>query len=207
MDYLKKSFSVKCGGDEAYRANHDRIFGKRFDSIEIDGTTFTVGAPQCERPGAYATLNVEPETVQQQVREFHEVYGQPIVETPSVPSPDRVRLRLKLIAEEFFELLAACEIWPGCRGVYASDEVTKAIDNDLGTVDLVEVADALADLAYVIEGANLEFGIDSAAVLAEVHSSNLSKLGPDGKPVYNDSGKVVKGPKYKAPDIAKVLGL
>lgn len=146
-------------------------------------------------------------TIQQQVREFHRVYGQPILNEPMVPPDDRVRLRLRLIAEEFFELLAACEIWPEGDGVAAKWLVYDAIEHDLGTVDIIEVADALADIAYVVEGAALEFGIDSEIVLQEVQRSNMSKLGADGLPVFNADGKVTKGPNYSPPNVKKALGL
>ena len=76
---------------------------------------------------------------------------------------------------------------------------------DDGTRDTVETADALADLIYVIYGMALETGIDLAAVLAEVQRSNMSKLGADGKPVYREDGKVLKGPGYFPPNVEAVL--
>lgn len=74
-------------------------------------------------------------------------------------------------------------------------------------INMVEAADALADLIYVIYGMALEMGIDLAKVLAEVQRSNMSKLGEDGKPIYREDGKVLKGPGYFRPDVAGVLGL
>ena len=71
----------------------------------------------------------------------------------------------------------------------------------------METADALAELIYVIYGMALEMGIDLAKVLAEVQRSNMSKLGEDGKPIYREDGKVLKGPGYFRPDVAGVLGL
>lgn len=117
------------------------------------------------------------------VREFHETYGCPIRETPGVDVPE-IRMRLALIHEEVGELNEA-----------------------LAAGDVVETADALADIAYVVFGAALTFGIDLDAVLAEVHRSNMSKLGPDGRPIYRDDGKILKGPNFTRPDIARVLGL
>ena len=76
---------------------------------------------------------------------------------------------------------------------------------DDGTRDTVETADALADLIYVIYGMALETGIDLASVLAEVQRSNMSKLGADGKPVYREDGKVLKGPDYFPPNVEAVL--
>ena len=70
-----------------------------------------------------------------------------------------------------------------------------------------ETADALADLIYVVYGMALETGIDLAAVLAEVQRSNMSKLGSDGRPVYREDGKVLKGPGYFPPDVGGVLGI
>ncbi len=74
-----------------------------------------------------------------------------------------------------------------------------------GGVAVVEAADALADLVYVIYGMALETGIDLAAVLAEVQRSNMSKLGADGRPVYREDGKVLKGPGFFSPDVAGIL--
>lgn len=115
-----------------------------------------------------------------QVREFHEVFGCAINE----PLADRElrRMRLALIEEEVDELADA---------LYAQD--------------IVEVADALGDIAYVVYGAALAFGIDLDAVVDEIHRSNMSKLGGDGKPIYRHDLKVLKGPDYFRPDIAAVL--
>ena len=119
----------------------------------------------------------------QYVEEFHRTYGVPVRSTdnPSIIS-ERAGLRHSLIAEEFNEFEDALH------------------DNDI-----VEVADALADLIYVIYGTALEFGIPLDEVLAEVHRSNMSKLGSDGKPIYREDGKVIKGPNYFQPDIRGVL--
>lgn len=116
------------------------------------------------------------------VREFHETYGVPVQSTPLFPAHDRVRLRASLIEEEYLEL---CE--------------AEAVR------DLVEVADALADMLYIIHGTALEYGIPLDAVVAEVHRSNMSKLGDDGLPVRRYDGKVLKGPNYTPPDIASIL--
>lgn len=118
------------------------------------------------------------------VREFHEAFGVPIRDTPGFPEPLVAELRESLIAEEYRELRDAAD-----------------------ARDLEEVADALADLTYVIYGTALAYGIDLDAVLAEVHRSNMSKLGADGKPIYRDDGKVLKGPGFFRPDIAAVLGV
>ncbi len=187
------------GGNQKYRDN--------FDAINWGSKPELVAEDPVPDPNYDIVPLVEIEgSIQHDVREFHRVMGQPILDTPCVPSDDRVRHRLRLIHEEFFELLAACGVTEPivegeCRRIRQSIDDVRARD-----VDLVEVADALADIAYVVEGANLEFGIDSEAVLAEVQRSNMSKLDDNGKPVYNGM-KVTKGPSYSPPDIAKVLGL
>lgn len=150
-------------------------------------------------------VEVSMKTLNEQVVEFHQKYGQPIERTPKVPADERVQLRLRLIAEEFFELLDSCGLG-GTRALHAKDLVAQAIH--LATadkVDILQVVDALADLDYVIEGTRIEFGVDGGPVAAEVHRSNLSKLGADGKPVLNEHGKVVKGPNFSPPDIGGVL--
>lgn len=117
------------------------------------------------------------------VREFHETYGLPVRTEPTA-HPDEAHLRWKLLKEEFLEYRDA-----------------------LGAGDVIGIADALADMAYVIHGTALAHGIDLNAVLAEVHRSNMSKLGADGNPVRREDGKVLKGPAYFPPDIARVLAL
>ncbi len=196
------------GGNQKYRDNFDAI--NWANSRAPDENDESVGGSVCELevPNYDIVPLKEIEgSIQHDVREFHRVMGQPIICTPCVPSDERVRLRLRLIHEEFCELLTACGVAEPivegeCRRIRQSIDDVRARD-----VDLVELADALADIAYVVEGANLEFGIDSEAVLAEVQRSNMSKLGEDGNPVYNADGKVTKGPNYSPPDIAKVLGL
>lgn len=118
------------------------------------------------------------------VREFHETYGLPIADKPGFPAHERCQLRENLLEEEWIEL---CEAQ--------------------AKRDIVEVADALADMLYIIHGTALEYGIDIDAVVAEVHRSNMSKLDADGKPIYREDGKVMKGPNYFRPNIKGVLGL
>lgn len=118
----------------------------------------------------------------EKVREFHTVFGQPVKPLPGFPADDRVTLRRDLIREEWRELLEA-----------------------LHERDIVAVADALGDLLYVIHGMALEFGIPLDEVVSEIHRSNLSKLDEDGKPIYREDGKVLKGPGYTKPDITGLL--
>lgn len=118
-----------------------------------------------------------------QVGEFHRAFGLPVQDLPTEPvGAAQVALRQALIAEEVGELADAA-----------------------AAGDLVGVADALADIVYVAYGTAHVYGIDLDAVLDEVHASNMTKLGADGRPVHRADGKVLKGPGYRAPDIAAVL--
>ena len=119
---------------------------------------------------------------QELVREFHETYGLPIKQDGPGIVGDRLSLRLELIREEYAELIDA---------VHQND--------------IVETADALGDLVYVIYGMALEFGIPLDQVLEEIQGSNMSKLGEDGKPIYASNGKVMKGPHFRPPNLKKVL--
>lgn len=140
----------------------------------------------------------------ERVREFHETFGHPVADEPSVPNDGRVTLRLALILEEAMELADA-------MGFYA-EEVKESVGvmldrGPLVDVNLIDVADALGDLEYVTNGAALEMGIPLPEVVAEVHRSNMTKLGPDGKPIYREDGKILKGEGFEEPDLAGVLGL
>src|SRR5678809_582093 len=108
------------------------------------------------------------------VKEFHNKFGVPIKLTPGVPSEDRVRLRLALIAEEFFELLEASLDGPVISKYAVMEHIqgSKLRGPTALDVDLVEVADALGDLDYVVAGTRLEFGIPGAEVMKEIHESN-----------------------------------
>ena len=111
-----------------------------------------------------------------------QTFGQEVKIKPSFPNKKIIDLRYSLIEEELSELKTAIK------------------DNDI-----TEIADALTDILYVTYGAGTAFGIDLDKCFEEVHNSNMSKLGPDGKPIYNESGKVMKGPKYFKPDFSKLL--
>ncbi|MDB4246944.1 nucleoside triphosphate pyrophosphohydrolase family protein [Candidatus Pelagibacter sp.] len=116
------------------------------------------------------------------VKTFMETFGQE-VKTKSSFSSDKINtLRYDLIKEELEELKVAME-----------------------NKDLLEVADALTDILYVTYGAGHAFGIDLDQCFEEVQNSNMSKLGDDGKPIFNEVGKVMKGPKYFKPDLSKFL--
>ncbi len=135
-----------------------------------------------------------------------------------VISEDRLHLKMKLIAEEFFELVQA--VYGGVAANILEAAWEKAQQEDEHNRDIVETADALADLIYVIDNLAIEAGIQIDDVFTEVHRSNMSKLGEDGKPVISDGvtpaaydgqvkpkGKIVKGPDYSEPDIPRALGL
>lgn len=161
------------------------------------------------------------------VREFYEKFNQgeyvPDENTKAslqedVISQERLDLKMRLIAEEFFELVEA---------VYNKKSSQKLIETwqklfteetiEPRTLDIVEAADATADLRYVIEGFDIETNIPSEKIFNEVHASNLSKLGTDGKPVISDGvtpasdgkikpiGKVIKGPNFFEPDLKSII--
>lgn len=169
-----------------------------------NGSAHTTGGstPLVALDGVGRREGDDPEAL---VRRFHHVYGLPVqVDGPSLDRSS-LQMRMSLIAEEFGELVGAV-YGPAARSEVEAG-VARAVASDDGTRDTVETADALADLVYVIYGMALETGIDLAAVLSEVQRSNMSKLGADGRPIYREDGKVLKGPGYFRPDAAGVLGL
>lgn len=121
------------------------------------------------------------QTLEEMVRQFHDTYGLAIRDTPTTSVPEK-QLRIDLIDEEFTEL-------------------KKALDGN----DIVETADAIADMLYVVMGAALTFGIPIQEVLEEVQRSNMSKLDRDGSVIRRGDGKILKGPDYFPPDIPSVL--
>ena len=116
------------------------------------------------------------------VKKFMETFGQEIKEKASFPDDKIISLRYDLIEEEL-------------------NELKEAMDKK----DIKEVADALTDILYVTYGAGHAFGIDLDKCFEEVQNSNMSKLGSNGKPIYNDKGKVMKGPNYFKPDLGKFV--
>ncbi len=113
---------------------------------------------------------------------FMKTFGQEVKDTPSFSTKKINKLRFDLINEEL-------------------DELKEAIDNK----DLLEVADALTDILYVTYGAGHAFGINLDKCFEEVQNSNMSKLDENGKPIYNENGKVMKGPKYFKPNLSKFI--
>lgn len=140
------------------------------------------------------------------VMQFHHTYSVPIrpVTDPTLDY-ERMTMRMSLIAEEFAELMGAV-YGPLARKIIET-ATRQALAADDGERDLIESADALADLVYVIYGMAIESGIDLDSVLAEVQASNLSKLMPDGSVKLREDGKVLKGPNFFQPNIARGLGL
>ncbi len=139
-------------------------------------------------------------TLRSRVLEFHAAFGQPSLSVPQVPSEERVRLRARLITEEYFELMSAL-FGESDALIDAETTVKEAIENLVVEVDLVQLADAAADVAYVVEGTNQEFGINGDEVMAEVHRSNMAKLG-GGK---DAGGKMQKPAGWTPPRIDVVL--
>ena len=113
---------------------------------------------------------------------FMKTFGQEVKFKPSLSTEKINKLRIDLIKEEL-------------------EELTEAINNK----DLLEVADALTDILYVTYGAGHAFGIDLDQCFEEVQNSNMSKLDENGKPIFNDAGKVMKGPNYFKPDLSKFV--
>ena len=116
------------------------------------------------------------------VRKFMKTFGQEVREKASFPDDKITSLRYDLIKEELNELKVAMK-----------------------KKDIREVADALTDILYVTYGAGHAFGIDLDKCFQEVQNSNMSKLGNDGRPIYNEKGKVMKGPNYFKPDLGKYV--
>ena len=116
------------------------------------------------------------------VKKFMETFGQEVKKKAEFPNEQIISLRYDLIKEELLELEEAIE-----------------------KKDMKEVADALTDILYVTYGAGHAFGINLDKCFEEVQNSNMSKLGKDGKPIYNEKGKVMKGPNYFEPDLGKFV--
>ena len=116
----------------------------------------------------------------EKVGDFMEAFGQEVLYIPTTPDFNLSALRLDLIEEEVQELR-----------------------DGLGKKSMLEIADALTDILYVVYGAGHAFGIDLDDCFHEVHSSNMTKLGADGRPLYREDGKVMKGPNYREPDLTK----
>ena len=118
----------------------------------------------------------------EKVGDWMEAFGQEVLYIPTMPDFNLAALRLDLIEEEVQELR-----------------------DGLGKKSMLEVADALTDILYVVYGAGHAFGLDLDDCFHEVHRSNMTKLGEDGRPMYRDDGKVMKGPNYEEPDLSQFV--
>ena len=118
----------------------------------------------------------------EKVGDFMEAFGQEVLYIPTLPGFNLSELRLDLIEEEVQELR-----------------------DGLDKKSMFEIADALTDILYVVYGAGHAFGIDLDDCFNEVHRSNMTKLGEDGRPMYRDDGKVMKGPNYEEPDLEQFV--
>jgi len=116
------------------------------------------------------------------VHEFHRVYDCNISDEPSLPGKEERALRISLLKEEYNEYIQAEKIG-----------------------DLVEIADALADMLYIINGTCVSYGIPIEEIFAEVHASNMSKLDENGQVIRREDGKVLKGPNYFKPKIKEIM--
>ncbi len=125
---------------------------------------------------------MDNKTQYEKVRDFHNIYNAHIEEKPTLPKEDIRKLRFALLEEEWQEYVEAEK------------------ENDI-----VGIADALADMIYIINGTAVSYGIPLDEVFSEVHNSNMSKLGEDGKPILREDGKVLKGPNYFRPNIKGII--
>ena len=116
------------------------------------------------------------------VKTFMKTFGQKVITKPQFPDEKTMKLRFDLIEEELNEL-----------------------DQAMKTKNLKEIADALTDILYVTYGAGCAYGIDLDKCFKEVQRANMSKLGKDGKPIFNESGKVMKGPNYSEPNLKQFV--
>ena len=186
---------------EQFASNWDRIFNKVasaaddaadvMSGVEPDGQKPTDDDPVIENydPASFLkeVVTVEIDDLFESTNfelagDFMEAFGQEVLTEPTCPEPNLAKLRLELIREEVEELNVGIE-----------------------GMDIVEIADALTDILYVVYGAGHAFGIDLDECYHEVHRSNMSKLGEDGKPIYREDGKVMKGPNYFHPNLKDIL--
>ena len=184
---------------QEFASNWDKIFNKTavddaadvMSGVEPDGQIPTDDDPVIENYDSASFLK-EVVTVEiddlfestnfELAGDFMNAFGQEVLTEPTLPDPNLAKLRLELIREEVEELNVGIE-----------------------GMDIVEIADALTDILYVVYGAGHAFGIDLDECYHEVHRSNMSKLGEDGKPIYREDGKVMKGPNYFHPNLKDIL--
>lgn len=143
------------------------------------------------------------------VREFHVAFKHPVEGKPIVPSFNTRALRVRLLLEEVLEFAEASGVDVIAENTSHAMKINrcsiKIESSSYFVPNLGEAADALGDIRYVTDGANLCWGFPQDEILLEIHRSNMSKLGPNGKPVYRSDNKVMKGPNYSPPNILKIL--
>lgn len=148
------------------------------------------------------------------VEEFHRAFGREIPQRPTLSTEDVRVMRVHLIAEELAELCQALrmDLRLTVECAYADDEKGDSVElaawqniDRYGQPDVVEAADALADLDYVVSGGFLDFGLPANELVADVHRSNMSKLDENGKPILRGDGKILKGPNYSPPDLRSII--
>ena len=132
-------------------------------------------------------------SVQEQVSEFHEAFG---VSEDSTDNKDLMWLRMRLVNEEFHELMDAAG--------FMEDPAFGLVETKI-PVDRELLLDSLADLVYVAVGWAISHGWDFDEAFRRVHESNMTKLGPDGKPIYRPDGKILKGPEFQPPDLKDLV--
>jgi len=156
------------------------------------------------------------ETITDKVREFHEAFGHPSDRKPNLGKAEDAKEDLEEIAEALDFMAVNLKDLAAKRGKNEALLRLQLIVEEVGELasaladeDMVEVLDALTDIDVVVAGAWLTFGLDKVQDVAqeEVHRSNMSKLGSDGKPVLHDSGRILKGPNYVRPDLERFLGI
>ena len=169
---------------EQFADNWDKIFNKSAVDDAADVMSGTDPAATFDRDHrSLITGNLQMEGTNFELAgDFMNSFGQEVLDTPTLPSAHLAKLRLELIREEFEELTVATN-----------------------AMDIIEIADALTDILYVVYGAGHAFGIDLDECYQEVHRSNMSKLGADGKPIYREDGKILKGPNYFHPNLKDIL--
>lgn len=163
-------------------------------------------------------------TTESRTIEFHRTFGHPVRTEPQTISRAEAILALRLIEEEFIELTDA--LFPGAYDGWITElradgegrhltedrfhkELARWVADGAYSYepDLIKVADAVGDLDVVNNGCGIRHGLDMQAISREVFRSNMSKLGDDGKPIYDEGRKIVKGPNFTEPNLAAVLGI
>ena len=187
-----------------YNAQLDH-FGKYRGNVDVPYEDLSEGRQgELMRESWAAILAIKAPYISVLVKDFHDAFDIPAPSALSEIETDREKMRLRIDLEEFLELVDACGMELFAHGLPVTLENCAFISNGKAP-DPVEIADALGDGVYVKYGHAIERGIPLDDCLREIHRSNMSKLGDDGKPVLRNDGKILKGPRYSPPDIAKVI--